>query len=77
MKTATVTTQQEGQIVHLPAEIRLENGEVFVTQVGHSVVLMPKGSNPRQSLLDSLDRFSEDYLEDRNQPGPQKRETVF
>ena len=77
MKTATVTTQSEGQIVQLPAEIRLENGEVFVTQVGQSVVLVPKGANPWQSLLDSLDQFSEDYMEDRAQPAPQKRETVF
>ena len=77
MKTATVTTQQEGQIVHLPAEIRLENGEVSVTQVGHSVVLVPKGTNPWQSLLDSLDQFSEDYMQDREQPGPQQRETIF
>lgn len=77
MKTATVTTQSEGQIVQLPAEIRLENGEVFVTQVGQSVVLVPKGANPWQSLLDSLDQFSEDYMEDRAQPTPQKRETVF
>ena len=77
MKTATVTTQPEGQIVQLPAEIRLEDGDVFVTQVGQSVVLVPKGANPWQSLLDSLDQFSEDYMEDRAQPAPQKRETVF
>jgi antitoxin VapB len=77
MKTATVTTQPEGQIVHLPPEIRLENGEVFVSQVGQSVVLAPKGANPWQSLLDSLDQFSEDYTEDRAQPASQKREMVF
>jgi len=41
MKTAPVTTEPEGQIVHLPAEIRLENGEIFVSQVGRSVVLAP------------------------------------
>ena len=77
MKTATVTTEPEGQIVHLPAEIRLANGEIFVSQVGQSVVLVPKGANPWQSLFDSLDQFSEDYMENRAQPAPQERETVF
>lgn len=77
MRTATVTTQPEGQVVHLPAEIRLASGEVFVTQVGRSIVLVPKGTNPWQPLLDSLDLFSADYMEDRAQPGPQKREMAF
>ncbi len=77
MKIATVSTEPGGQIIHLPDDIRLESDEVFVTQVGHSVVLVPKGSNLWQSLLDSLDQFSDDYMDDRNQPGSQKQETVF
>ncbi|NLS92211.1 MAG: AbrB/MazE/SpoVT family DNA-binding domain-containing protein [Planctomycetaceae bacterium] len=77
MKIATVSTEARGQIIHLPDGIRLEGGEVFVTQVGHSIILVPKGSNPWQPLLDSLDQFSDDYMDDRNQPGSQKRETVF
>jgi antitoxin VapB len=72
MKTATVTTEPEGQIVHLPAEIRLESGEVFVRQVGRSVVLVPKGAGPWRSLIDSLDQFSDDYMEDRARPAPQQ-----
>ena len=34
MKTATVTTQADGQIVHLPAGVHLEGDEVLVKQVG-------------------------------------------
>ncbi len=77
MKTATVTTQADGQSVHLPAEIRLEDGEVFVIQVGHSVVLVPKKMGSWQSLFDSLNEFTDDYMEDRGQPGAQTREGVF
>ncbi|MBP7936798.1 MAG: AbrB/MazE/SpoVT family DNA-binding domain-containing protein [Phycisphaerae bacterium] len=77
MKTATVTTQREGQVVHLPAEVRLQGNEVFVVQVGQSVVLVPKGGSPWQSLRGSLDQFSDDYMADRDQPGPQQREAVF
>ncbi|MGA2031935.1 MAG: hypothetical protein ABSG68_06755 [Thermoguttaceae bacterium] len=70
MKTATVTTQPEGQVVHLPTGIRLDSGEVFVSQVGQSVVLVPKAAGPWQSLLDSLEQFSDDYLEDRGPASP-------
>ncbi len=32
--------------------------------------------NPWQSLIDSLDKFTPDYLNDRNQPGIQTRESI-
>ena len=77
MQTAIVVTQPDGQIVRLPTDVRLEGDEVFVKQVGQSVVLVPKQGNPWQPLIDSLDQFSEDYMQDRAQPAVQMRETVF
>ena len=77
MKTATVITNSDGQTVHLPIGIHLAGDEVLVKQVGQSVVLVPKQANPWQPLLDSLDQFSDDYLEERSQPTAQKRETIF
>ncbi len=77
MKTATVVTQTDGQIVRLPADIHLEGDEVLVKQVGQSVVLVPKQGDPWQPLLDSLGQFSDDFMEDRCQPVDQKRETIF
>jgi antitoxin VapB len=75
MKTATVVTQAGGQIVHLPEDIHLDGDEVLVKQVGQSVVLTPKHANPWQSLLDSLDQFTDDFMEDRAQPAaPETRE---
>jgi antitoxin VapB len=77
MKTASVTTQADGQIVHLPADVHIEGEEVFVKQVGKTIVLTPKHANPWQSLLDSLDKFPDDFMDDRAQPKQQKRETLF
>ncbi|HEY2146554.1 MAG TPA: hypothetical protein VGH32_01370 [Pirellulales bacterium] len=77
MKTATVVTLADGQIVHLPADVHIEGEEVFVKQVGKTVVLMPKQENPWQSLLEGLDKFSDDYMDDRAQPEQQLRETLF
>lgn len=77
MKTATVTSDSQGQTVHLPGDIHLDGDEVFVKQVGRSVVLIPKQHNAWQSLVDSLDQFSADFLEDRAQPSEQSRAKVF
>ena len=70
-------TQPDGQVVRLPEDCRLEGDEVFVEKVGHSVVLIPKHGDPWQSLIESLDLFSEDFMEDRAQPPVQHREAVF
>ena len=77
MKIATVVSQPDGQIVRLPRDIHLDGDEVFVKQVGRSVVLVPKQGNPWQPLLDSLDQFSDDYMQERLQPPGQDRETMF
>jgi antitoxin VapB len=77
MKIAIVTTQADGQIVHLPPDVHLDGNEVLVKQVGQSVVLTPKQANPWQSLLDSLAKFPDDFMDDRAQPEQQKRETLF
>jgi antitoxin VapB len=55
----------------------LEGGEVEVRQIGRSVVLIPMQTNPWQPLLDSLDQFSDDFMEQRCQPVDQKREVIF
>lgn len=77
MQTASVVTDADCQIVRLPASVHLEGDEVFVKQLGQSVVLVPKLANPWQPLLDSLDQFSEDFMQDRSQPADQNRETMF
>jgi antitoxin VapB len=77
MKTATVVTQAHGQTVSLPQEFRLDGDEVYVKKVGRSIMLIPKHVDPWESLVDSLDQFSEDYMQDRAQPDRQAREVIF
>jgi predicted transcriptional regulator len=37
----------------------------------------PHPEEPWQRLFESLDRFSDDYMEDRNQPAQQERREIF
>ena len=59
----------------LPESVHLNTQQVVVKQVGPALVLIPV-ENSWQSLFDSLDQFSEDFMEQREQPKPQVRECL-
>lgn len=77
LKTAKIFANGRSQAVRLPKEFRFEGEEVFIKRVGEVVVLIPY-HEPWQSLFDSLDQFSDDFMVDRDQPiDQQQREEVF
>ena len=76
MKTAKLFQNGQSQAVRLPKEFRFEGDEVFIKKSGSAVVLIPI-VNSWDSLINSLDKFTRDYMGDRDQPGQQKREQVF
>jgi antitoxin VapB len=76
MKTAKLFQNGQSQAVRLPKEFRFKDDRVFIKKVGNAVILIPY-QNPWQSLFDSLDQFSDDFIESREQPAPQIREIIF
>jgi antitoxin VapB len=76
MKTAKLFQNGQSQAVRLPKEFRFEGEEVFIKKVGNATVLLPI-QNPWQPLFDSLNKFSPDFMEDREQPTQQDREDLF
>lgn len=76
MKTAKIFQNGQSQAVRLPKEFRFEGSEVYIKKSGEVIVLLPK-KNPWQALIDSLDKFSDDFLSERNQPEQQTREDIF
>ena len=76
MKTAKLFQNGQSQAVRLPKEFRFEGEEVFIKKTGNVVVLIPI-VHSWDSLLGSLDKFTPDFMSERNQPQPQDREDVF
>ena len=76
MKTAKLFQNGQSQAVRLPKEFRFEGDEVFIKKSGSAVVLIPL-VNSWDSLTGSLDKFTKDYLDDRNQPTQKKRAAAF
>ena len=76
MKTAKLSQNGQSQAVRLPKAFRFEADEVLIKKSGNAVILMPL-VNSWDSLIGSLDKFTKDYMTDRDQPKQQKREAAF
>ncbi len=77
MKTAKVFRSGNSQAVRIPKEFQLEGDEVEIRRKGDVLILRPK-SHSWGTLIDSLTKFTSDFLTDgRRQPPLQKRDRPF
>jgi antitoxin VapB len=76
METAKLFQNGKSQAVRLPKEFRFGGDRVYIKRVGQAVILMPYKSS-WDTLLESLNRFSSDYMSERSQPPAQEREAAF
>lgn len=76
MMTAKLFENGRSQAVRLPKECRFSGEEVAVNKIGDIVILMPK-EDKWSGFLDSLDLFSEDFMDGgRGEDAWQKREEL-
>ena len=75
MQTAKLFVNGRSQAVRLPKECRFRGNEVFVRKYEDIVILFPK-SSPWASLVASLDKFTSDFMAERNQPEQQERKAL-
>ena len=76
MRTAKLFKNGQSQAVRLPLEFRFEGTRVYIKRMGNGVLLLPE-HDTWQMLFDSLGLFSDDFMEMRDQPEQQGRETLF
>ena len=73
MKIARLFRNGQSQAVRLPKEFRFEGDFVYVKKSGRGIVLLP-ATGSWDSLVESLDKFSDDFMLERKEPGSQDRE---
>ena len=76
MERAKIFQSGRSQAVRLPKEFRFNGSEVFVKRIGNAVVLLPT-DDAWDSLAQSLDVFSDDFMVARGQPQEQHRGEPF
>lgn len=75
MQTAKIFINGRSQAVRLPKDFRFSGEDVYIKKVGKMVLLIPK-DDPWSSLINSLDQFTDDFMESREQPNQTQRENL-
>jgi len=76
MNIIKLSRSENNQIVSLPEAYQIPGNEAYIKKIGNTIVLIPT-EQPWQTLFDSLDAFSDDFMADREQPEQQSREELF
>jgi antitoxin VapB len=75
MQTARIFVNGRSQAVRLPKEFRFSGSDVYIKKIGNMVVLLPK-DDPWAPLINSLDQFSDDFMNTRDQPPQESRDSL-
>lgn len=62
------------QSIRIPENFKINDDKVYLKKVGTALYIIPF-HNPWQNLFDSVDEFSQDFMNDREQPAGQNRES--
>jgi len=73
MQTAKLFRNGRSQAVRLPKEYALPGDEVFIKKIDGVVVLIPKDGDPWRPLVESLDKFSDDFMDFKRDQGRLER----
>ena len=76
MELAKIAKEGTNQIIILPEQFHLSGSEVYIKKIGNVLILISQ-DNPWLSLFDSLEKFSNDFMDTRDQPPIQTREEMF
>lgn len=64
MTVADLSQDEQGRMVRLPSDAFPGENKVYVNKIGNAIVLIPYNDSWK-SLFDSLDEFSDDFMENR------------
>jgi len=76
METAKLFANGRSQAVRLPKEFAFSGNEVYIKKIDGVVLLIPK-EDPWRPFLDSLDKFTDDFMAGGRQQGPLQHREPF
>lgn len=73
-ETIDIKSKKGGQAIRIPKQMRINDDKVYLKKVGNTIQIIPF-HDPWQNLIDSLDSFTPDFMDTREQSGNQQRES--
>ena len=74
-KTIDIKNKKGFQAIRIPKQMEIDDDKVFLKKVGNTLYIIPY-HKPWQNLFDSLDSFTSDFMDNREQPDNQQRESL-
>jgi len=75
IETTDIKNNNGVQAIRIPKKMRINDDKVYLKKVGNTIYLIPYHS-PWQNLIDSTDFFTSDFMDERNQPAQQNRDSL-
>jgi antitoxin VapB len=74
-ETIEIKNNKRGsQAIRIPKTMKINDDKVYLKKVGNSLFIIPF-HDPWQNMIDSLDSFTPDFMDNREQPNNQQRES--
>jgi antitoxin VapB len=74
IETIDIKNIKGHQAIRIPEEMRINDDKVYLKKVGNALHIIPYHS-PWQNLIESTDKFTSDFMDERNQPLQQHRDS--
>ena len=75
IQTSKIFNGTDFQSIKIPNQLKIDDDKVYIKKVGNALYIIPF-HNPWQTMLDSLNKFTPDFMENREQPKKQQRENL-
>jgi antitoxin VapB len=75
IETIEIKNNKGAQAIRIPKKMRINDDKVYLKKVGNTLYVIPYHS-PWQNLIESTNSFTSDFMDERNQPVQQQRESL-
>lgn len=72
-ETIDINNKKGFQAIRIPENLKINDSKVYLKKIGNSLYIIPF-HNPWQNLIESIDSFTNDFMEEREQHNNQERE---
>ena len=74
IETIAVRNKRGKQAIHIPKQMEINDDKVYLKKIGNALYVIPF-HDPWQNMIESIDSFTTDFMDNREQPENQQRET--
>jgi len=73
--TSDIKNEMGSQKISIPQDMRIDDDKVYLKKIGNVIYIIPF-HNPWGNLIESIDLFTPDFMNERNQIETQNRESL-